>query len=182
MVVRPDPGEWIARARGGDERAWAALYVEFRSNVYRAARRAGLGRADAEDVVQLVLGVYLPTKLERLPKYEGRARFARWLERLAARQAHDMRRRRRRLALLHKAAVTGVVDWSPAEHDLAVDEAFARVESHLTKTLWEPLALRELRGLSYAEIADALGISEECVRKRLYRARVRLRSLRAAAV
>lgn len=167
MIVQPDPGEWIARACGGDEHAWAALYAEFRSYVYRAARGEGLDPADAEDVVQVVLGVDLPRKLDRLRKYEGRARLARWLERLAVRQARDMRRRRRRLALLREGAPIADATKSrrsAAERNLEINEQLARARLHLTATLWEPLVLRHLGGLSYAEMAGRLGVSEECIR------------------
>lgn len=92
--------EWVKHARKGDARAWAALYVEFWPNVFKAARRQGLDDADAEDVAQRVLAVCLPERLPRLRKYRSAAHFAAWLERMAVNEAHNVRRRRRRRALL----------------------------------------------------------------------------------
>lgn len=99
MAESPSVREWVKGARAGDVRAWAALYVEFWPNVFQAVRRQGFVDAHAEDLAQRVLGVYLPKRLPHLRKFRSAAHFAAWLERLTVNEAHDVRRRRRRVLL-----------------------------------------------------------------------------------
>ena len=63
----------------------------------------------------------------------------------------------------------------------AIDEELARLErgiAALPRALREVLVLRAIEGLSQAETADALGVTEKAVETRLYRARAKLADVR----
>ncbi len=175
MLDRSDLGGWVTNARGGDGRAWAALYRAFRLRVYLAARGQGLEPTDAEDIVQLVLGVRLREKLEGLREYRDPASFTRWIERLAVREAQSMRRRRRRRAVLLREASAEDLLRPPSRptdppptswRDLDLEPVLRRALEGLSETLRETLLLRAVEGLTYAEIADRQGVSVETVRLR----------------
>ena len=54
-----------------------------------------------------------------------------------------------------------------------------RAIAALPASLKEPLVLRTIEGLSQAETAEVLGISEKAVETRLYRARSKLAAYRS---
>jgi len=78
------------------------------------------------------------------------------------------------------AAPIGPEAESVADDQVAIDDAtgdrqeldlVTRAISTLPANLKEPLVLRTIEGLSQAETAEVLGISEKAVETRLYRAR-----------
>lgn len=158
------------RIRAGSGEALEELYRSAGARLYALAWRLTLNRADAEDAVH-DLFVGLPRALER---YRERGRFEAWLRRLLVRTALMRRRGEGRRAARDAAyageagrgasgPVTG--DAGEAEKLLAaLPEAFRAV-----------VVLRELEGMSHAEIARALGISEVTSRVRLVRGLEQLR-------
>lgn len=105
-----------------------------------------------------------------------------WLARIAINKARDWRRRRavRRLiwAVLPIEHASDIADDQPAVDTLAADREELRqvgaAIATLPANLRETLVLRAIEGMSQAETAEALGISEKAVETRLYRARLRL--------
>ena len=79
-------------------------------------------------------------------------------------------------------AAAEVPDPAPAAPDAISDreelERLWAAIADLPANLKEPLVLRTIEGLSQAETAEVLGISEKAVETRLYRARSRLAALR----
>ena len=105
-----------------------------------------------------------------------------WLSRIAINKCRDWARRRavRRFftfAAPMEAADQTAADLVPAVEALAAAQELAvvrRAIAALPATLKEPLILRTIEGLSEAETALALGISNKAVETRLYRARAAL--------
>lgn len=162
----------LAGLRAGDVRALEACYRRFGARVHRLCR-AMLGQpSDSEDATQ---EIFLKV-LERAHQFEERARFSTWLHRLALnhclhRLEKDGRRRTEPLEL-------ELVDEMPTPVEACErTEARTRVEALLAQIPPEQravIALRELEGLAYAEIAEVLHIPVGTVMSRLARARERL--------
>jgi RNA polymerase sigma-70 factor, ECF subfamily len=185
----------VRRARAGDHQAFGVLVERYQGRAYRLALRILRSEEAARDAVQEAF-VKAYTSLAR---FEERSSFFTWLYRLITNQCIDMRRREhaeRRVewreddpledAVLHLAA-----EAEGSLPELPVD-AFARKElreqleaaiRELPEAARATLLLREVDGLSYAEIAEAQGIPRGTVMSRLHYARRRLQlALRAAGV
>jgi len=155
----------------GDRDAFAELFDLCRDRVYSIAWHMCGDRAAAADITQ---DVFMKL-LVRLPQFRGRSAFSTWLYRIAVNTALDYRRSRRRTAGFEEL---------PAELSTAAEEnGYERAERRsriraalltLPAKLRAPIVLRHVEGLSYEEIAAAIGVSTGTVASRLSRAHVRL--------
>ncbi len=161
----------VDRIRLGDREALGELYAQVAPRLLRVAWRLVGSREDAEDVLH-DLFVALPFALKR---YQDRGRLESWLVQCTTRAAlmrlRTMQRRREdALPTADQFIAASRPDLGPEvaelEHRLAA----------LPVGLRSVLLLRQLEGLSHAEIAEALGISEGNSRLRLARALEQLRA------
>nr|WP_189221366.1 RNA polymerase sigma factor [Saccharothrix coeruleofusca] len=173
--------ELVSSAVRGDRAAFELLVDRFSGRVLGMALRMLGDRADAEDVTQEVF----VTAWCGLSALTEPAAVRTWLFRVAHRQCLAVLRSRagRRTdpaAELPDWGATpvgaGVVPRDPerSAEALAALEALWRALRGLPPAQRAVWLLAELDGLSYAEIADALGTTEESVRGRLARARHQL--------
>ena len=171
-------GELAALALAGRQAAYRELLGRHREPVFRLVR-GSIGDADAAlDVTQEAF----IAAFAALKSYDGTRPFKTWVSRIAINKCRDWARRRavRRFfsfALPIEAAATIADDTIPADQQLADRAELARVKkaiSQLPLALREPLVLRTIEGLTQAETAQVLGISEKAVETRLYRARNKL--------
>lgn len=162
-----DEGPLVARARSGDERAFAELVDRHRAATWSVCLRITGDRHDAEDALQDALtAAWL-----HLDRFRGEARFGTWLYRIAANASLAVVRRRREV----------VVDELPvvaSERDLAAEVA-ARDQVQaalavLAPSFREALVLREVGDLTYQDIAAHQGVPVQTVKSRLSRARAAL--------
>lgn len=167
--------------RRGDPSCLAGFFAAWGDRLYRLAWRLTGDTATAEDVVQEAF-LKLMAGADRI---EGRSSLATWLYRVAYNASLDRLREQKRLlpvpeedetpALLPRTVVG--FGASPeemlrdAETRRALDEAVAA----LPHTLRAAFLLRDVEGLTTAEAAEALGLSEANLRVRLHRARLALR-------
>ena len=153
----------------------AALARTYGRTVFRAAWRVLGSRAPAEDVQQQVF-----LKLIEDPPADVRS-WPAFLTTAATRLAIDHLRRQRRWALLAPLWKTEGADDSPAEDAERADEgrfmrkALARMNPREASCL----VLRHVHGLSPADIAVTLGITENNVSVITHRARKALEVLHA---
>ena len=171
-------GELAALALAGRQAAYRELLGRHREPVFRLVR-GSIGDADAAlDVTQEAF----IAAFAALKSYDVTRPFKTWVSRIAINKCRDWARRRavRRFfsfALPIEAAATIADDTIPADQQLADRAELARVKkaiSQLPLALREPLVLRTIEGLTQAETAQVLGISEKAVETRLYRARNKL--------
>jgi RNA polymerase sigma-70 factor (ECF subfamily) len=197
-----DEAALVARAQQGDPTALAEIVTAHQQTVYQVALRMCGNPQDAEETLQ---ETFL-SAITALPRFEQRARLSTWLYRIAS-NACLMRRRaaaNHPEVALHEAsdptpadaAAFGeeghtapahpryFVDWSGlpesallnAELHTVLEEAIAALPPDLRIVLiW-----RDLEGLSTAETAEAVGITQANVKVRLHRARLALRATLAA--
>jgi RNA polymerase sigma-70 factor (ECF subfamily) len=186
----PDDADAVRRARAGDREAFRVLVERHQGRAYRLALRVLRDEEGARDVVQ---DAFLKA-WGSLDRFEGRSGFYTWLYRIVMNLCLDRRRRRqtRREVEWSEAADAEGAALAPALSDpgAAPDEALdrsqlrglvARAIAELPDDARRTIELREIDGLSYQEIAQALGIPKGTVMSRLHYARRRLAAaLRAA--
>lgn len=175
-VRRVDPDEeLVRRARIGDLRAFEELVARHRDVVFRVAARI-VGPDEADDVTQ---DVFLRA-FHRLRQFRGDAPFRAWLLRITHNAALNALERRRDAPGLETEQVEREHEGAPV---LTPSDALERSEqrarlgtklAQLTPAHRAVLVLRDLEGLSYAEIADATGMPLGSVKARLHRGRAEL--------
>lgn len=153
----------LAAARSGDRDALERVLVRSRQDLRRYAEFHCVIN-DVEDAVQETL-ITVSRKLRDLRSLEC---FVSWTFRIVKRECNRLKRGMR---LLTGDAITEnilpVVLPEPCEwrHDVAA--ALESLPAHYR----EVVLLRDLEGLSIAEMADRLSLTREAVKARLHRAR-----------
>jgi RNA polymerase sigma-70 factor (ECF subfamily) len=178
-------GELAALTLAGRKDAFTTIMSRHREAVYRLIKGYVGNPEEALDLVQdCFVSAY-----KRLDSYDQARPFRAWLARIAINKCRDWGRRRavRRLLFApepspgEKALADPAPDVAQAAADRQELERLWKAISELPRTLKEPLILRTIDGLSQAEAADVLRISEKAVETRLYRARKMLAALRDAS-
>lgn len=177
--------ELVSAAQGGDQDAFARLVERSQDKVYHLAYRMTGSPEDAADLTQeAFLNAW-----RGLARFGGQSTFSTWLYRLTSNVCIDfLRRQSRREALSMTVEEPGGESrqadlpderWSP-ERALARREDLRALEealAALSPDHRQVLLLREIEGLSYAEIAQCLGLEAGTVKSRIARARLALRDL-----
>ena len=171
-AAEPDAGE-LARAAAGEPAAFRALVERYQHLVFGCTYTVLGNRADAEDAAQDAF-----MRLHRsLRGYRGEAQFTTWLFRLAVSAAVDHRRRRRRRFLAETTDAVPEVLAGPEVPADVREEARRLLEAmaELPPAKRTPLALREVYGYEYGEIAALLGRPLGTVKSAVHRGRQALR-------
>jgi RNA polymerase sigma factor (sigma-70 family) len=177
-----DDAELVARARDGDDLAFAELARLHKDAAFRTAYLVTWDAAEAEDATQeAFLAAY-----EALGRFRADAPFRPWLLRIVTNKASN----RRRSALRRvKWALRAAEDYPSAGAAPSPEaEVLSRLHAELVVAALNRLRAEErlvlvhryLHGLSEAEMADALGCARGTVKSRLSRALARLRAEYAA--
>ena len=166
---QPDP-DVLRRARHGDERAFALIVRQYQTPLYNyVARVLGADRSLAEDLCQEVfLRVY-----QALPGFDSRCQFTTWLFQVAKHRVVDelrARERRGRPTIELSSAPQLHLSVAPAEPIESMEAVWEAIAG-LSLDLKMALLLRDVVGLSYAEIAEALETTLATVKWRIYKAR-----------
>ncbi len=159
----------MRKAQRGDERAFSIIVRTYEIPVFNYVLRLVGDRSLAEDLTQEVfLRVF-----QGLPNFSLRCRFTTWLFEVTKNRVLDelraSERRPRSAVTLDEVPPLEVVD-APLEQVEAID-ALWRGINDLNVDLKMALLLRDVVGLSYTEIADALEITLATVKWRIYKAR-----------
>lgn len=159
----------IAQVCAGDTNAFEALVVAYQKQVYNLALRTVGNEEDAADMTQEVfLRAY-----RALGTFRSESKFSVWLYRLTTNVCIDFLRSRRR----HPTVSLPADESVGPEQQLTRSEmcrSVARGLDSLPDDARKILILRELDGLSYAEIGKVLRLEAGTVKSRLFRARRRL--------
>jgi RNA polymerase sigma-70 factor, ECF subfamily len=147
------------------------LAREARRIARRVLRRHFICRDDLEDCAQeVVLRV-----VARIEQLRDPSRFEAWVAAIARHVAHDRQRDDHTLPLPLGYDGAGGAEAPPHGATGGWQAELAQAEERLCSARQELLALRYRQGLSYAEIAERLGVSVPVVRRRLQGARDQLR-------
>ncbi len=182
--------ELVERARRRDVQAFEELVAKYRSKVYGLALRMMQDPSDAEEVLQ---ETFL-SAWQNLPTFRGESAFGSWLYRVCANFCL-MRLRRKKVEATEaesqqalpgpKFDTEGTLmsipsyDWSRGTEEKALDHelrvAIERATASLPDEHRTVFLLKDIDGLSYEEIAQAMGTTVPAVKSRLHRARLALR-------
>lgn len=163
-----------ARARHGDETAFRELIERSHPTVFRLAAALLGDRDEAADVAQ---ETYVRA-WERVQELRDPAAALGWLCAIARNVAQDRRRgwwRRDRAPLAALGPALEAAGGPPTPHETLAagerDAAVRRAIAGLGERQRVVLVLREVDGMTYEEIAEALGVPVGTVESRLHRAR-----------
>jgi RNA polymerase sigma-70 factor, ECF subfamily len=167
LPLQCSDADLVPAAQAGDAMAFDRLILRHQERVYALAYHI-LGNAeDAADVQQETF-VQAWTKLAA---FRGDAAFATWLHRIAVNICIRRKRRSRPQVSLDRDETPDIAGPADCEDQLVnavvVRELLAGIPLR-QRTL---LVLREVEGMSIAEIAEVTGSSVEAVRKQLWRVR-----------
>lgn len=178
----PDDTSLVRDACRGDAQAFRALVERYQRRVYQLALGMVKDPDEAMDITQETF-----VRVHRyLPSFKGDSSFFTWTYRIATNLCLDSARRRGRSERVEmdesdaeiearmdppSAALAGPQRAAlNAELKAKIDEALASLsENHRAILL-----LREVEGLSYEELAHALGIRKGTVMSRLFHARLKM--------
>jgi len=167
--------EVVRRVLGGDVALMEILMRRYNQRLFRAVRSIVKDDSQVEDIVQ---EAYVRA-YEHLSQFEGRAKFSTWLTKIAIYEAYA---RLRRFDHQNVDSISELEDkglyMNSNERDperqtfdgemrLMLERAFDVLPDDYKSVFM----LREIEGLSTAETAECLEISEENVKTRLHRAR-----------
>ena len=162
-----------------------ALIARYGDRAYRLAMRITGNRPDAEEVVQeAILSV-----VRKIDTFRGESAFGSWLYRIVSNAAYGCRRAQASMEIPLEEVLpafeehgrhAGLLrDWSSSVDDPAVQKQLRDV---LTSAIDElpphyraAIVLRDVEGLSTADVADALGVTVPTAKSRAHRARLLLR-------
>jgi RNA polymerase sigma-70 factor (ECF subfamily) len=169
--------ELVREVLGGHTALFEVLMRRHNERLYRAARAVLRDDAEAEDVMQQTyVNAYA-----HLDQFEAHAAFATWLTRIAVHEALSRLRKRQRVTFtsadIEKQAMP-VPSSSNPEREAMTRELGGLLEAaieQLPDGSREVFVLRAVQGLSTADTAASLEISEDAVKTRFSRARAMLR-------
>ena len=171
----PEDQELVQRVRSGETALFAALMRRHNQRLFRVARAILRDDAEAEDVLQ---EAYVRA-FQHLGRLEDLAAFSAWLSRIVVHEAKARLRRRRAARELSSTQQggTGMAAGDPEQQVLSrqLQRVLAGAIDELPVGYRTVFVLREIEGMSTAEVATLLGIREEAVKTRLHRARAALR-------
>jgi RNA polymerase sigma-70 factor (ECF subfamily) len=171
----------IERVLRGETALYAVLILRYHGRLRSLIYPILHNDAEVEDAIQEGHA----RALAHLPQFAGRSSFLTWMTRIMIHEALGILRRRRRVLPFEDLADarTGRPMVLPARgrnpEQLAIDAEVRASLAQALRVLPEPyravFLMREIDEVSTADAAGMLGISEECVRIRLHRARQLLR-------
>ena len=172
MGSLPD-GELVQKVRAGEVEMYRVLVERYRLEFGRYATAMLDGdREDAADALQeAFIRAY-----DSLASCRNPERFKAWLFRIVSNQCHNVRKRRRGHLSLERAAERGEEPAGRSESERReIGEVLDLAMNTLTSEQKEAFILKHVEGRSYAEIAELLGVGEDALKMRVYRARDELK-------
>ncbi len=177
----------IARVQAGDTDAYERLVLRYQDRIHALVLRMVRDRQDAEDLTQEAF----IRAFRALHAFRAEASFHTWIFRIAVNTVISHRRKKQ----LPTAAAIGtsepddpVATIDPPDPRRSPDEALEAEERrkavvHAVNTLdpefRDAIALRDLQGCTYDQMAEILGCPVGTVKSRIHRARLALKEILA---
>ncbi|MCB6182245.1 RNA polymerase sigma factor RpoE [Leeia sp. TBRC 13508] len=180
MSDREVDQQLVERVQKGDKRAFDLLVSKYQRKLSRLLSRFVRDQDEIDDVAQeAFIKAY-----RALPSFRGESAFYTWLYRIAINTAKNyLVSAGRRVSTSSVTEIDEdesldmaeqVPDLNTPETDLANRQIISTVNEaveRLPEELRTAITLREMEGLSYEEIAEAMGCPIGTVRSRIFRAR-----------
>jgi RNA polymerase sigma-70 factor (ECF subfamily) len=193
-ISRPEDAAIVAELQAGSEEAFAWLIATYHQPLYSLVARTIPDPADAADLIQdIFIKIY-----RGIGSFHGEASLRTWIYRIALHEALNQRRwwsrhKRREVTIEAESGSSDdgqplcykdtLVDSGQSPFDFAAQHQIRnQVEAQL-RLVAEPfrvvVALRDIEGFAYEEIAEILKINLGTVKSRLMRGRAQLKALLA---
>ena len=169
----------VERVQKGDKRAFDLLVLKYQHKIFAVISRFIRDHAEVQDVAQdAFIKAY-----RALPNFRGDSAFYTWLYRIAINTAKNYLVARNRRPPASDVDVDdaefysgndAMQEMNTPERNLLRDELQAVIDQafrDLPEELRLAVTLREIDGLSYEDIAEAMGCPIGTVRSRIFRAR-----------
>ena len=179
MSDREIDQQLVERAQSGDKKAFELLVIKYQRKVERLLSRLIRDQAEIEDVAQeSFIKAY-----RALAGFRGDSAFYTWLYRIAVNTAKNVLISSGRTVSASLTNDEGEETFNELENHKdpstpetilqgkQVAETVNRAMSGLPEELRTAIALREIEGMSYEDIAQAMGCPIGTVRSRIFRAR-----------
>ena len=178
----------VALAQKGDMRAYDELVTRHRGRIFAMIRNMIHSEADAWDISQEVF----IKAWHALPRFEAKARFSTWIYRISHNAVYDWTRRRKIESVgelndeiftrekIDSGSFTTPSGGEAPDDTMAQGELRLKIQIALNKLSAEHrevVLLKDVQGLSYKEIAEAMSSTLVTVMSRLYYARQKLQTL-----
>jgi RNA polymerase sigma-70 factor, ECF subfamily len=189
--IHIDDSILVRQFRDGDMRAMERLIVKYQDRVFNTVLKICGNRDDA---VELTQDTFVKV-LESIGTFEGKSGFYTWLFRIAVNLTINHCRRRIRtstepletpVAGSRSIAASGLRamlsdDGSPDPARLAIDKEMRELVytalSRLDNEHRAIVVLRDIEGMNYIDISEAMGLEMGTVKSRLSRARAMLKEI-----
>lgn len=169
MNERETVADIIESCRRGDRAAFHSLFETYKDRVYSIAFHYSGEEAMAKDVTQQVF-LKLFTSINQ---FRFQSEFTTWLYRIVANACVDEQRKRKRFVPMSDELEANTMSTARSQEDRyhrkEVASSVRSAISELSPKLRMPILLKYVEGLSYEEIAEALGCSIGTVSSRLNR-------------
>lgn len=160
----------VDRAAGGDQKELAFLLevIDQHRLALGAVRKMLIDEGDVHDAMQQTL-----MAVHRgIGGFERRSRFTTWLYRVAEREALQVLRRNKRVAVPDGDDLSGLVEEVRNMSSIVASRAMIQQAlEELDDKFREPVVMCDVQGMDYATIAETLGIPLNTVRTRISRGR-----------
>ena len=169
----------VERVQGGDKKAFDLLVLKYQQRIMKVLSRYVRDHSEVQDLAQeAFIKAY-----RALPNFRGDSAFYTWLYRIAINTAKNFVVAQGRRPPNDDIEATeaeqydgesALKDYASPEREALRDEiketVFKAIDE-LPEDLKTAITLRELEGMSYEEIADAMDCPIGTVRSRIFRAR-----------
>ena len=186
-TVASDDLDLVHASKNGNVAAFEQLVKRYDRKLFRIAQHITHNREDSEDAVQ---EAFLKA-FQHLGEFREDSKFSTWLIRITLNQALMKLRKLRRAAKEvsleenyqagEEALPIEVADWAPDPEQLyrasELRGILIKTLSELRPVLRAVFVLRDIEGLSTAQTAEVLNLSQVAVKARLWRGRLQLREL-----
>jgi len=179
----------LGRLRAGDDGAFVMLVDRYHQPMLRLARSMVSSEAVAEEAVQDTwVGV-----VRGIERFEGRSSFKTWLFRILVNRVRSAATREQRNAELESVHAVDPTRFDARGQWADPPEDWTRSDDRLEAAMWAPIVkaaleeiparqravvvLRDVEGLSSAEVCAVLGVTAGNQRILLHRGRSRLREI-----
>lgn len=170
----------VLRAQASDESAFRTIVERYQAKVLSTIRGVLTRNNDADDIAQQVfVKVYLG-----IHGFDSRGSLWAWVYRITLNECYDYLRKRKVRPLVYESdlgqpeddsaaqvLVTASAPERPLDATIAQREFAAWLLGHVSEQERFLLLMKEVEGCSVAELAALTGLTQNCIKIRLFRAR-----------
>lgn len=165
--------EVVQRVRDGETSLFEIIMRRYNQRLFRIIRGILKDENEAEEVIQ---EAYVRA-YEHLDQFAGRAKFSTWLTKIAVYEAYARLRNQHRTRSADAAEPIVTTERSPEQRtfDSELRSLLELAIDSLPDDYRSVLIMRDVEGMNISETAECLGITEQNVKVRLFRARAMIR-------